>query len=309
MSSASKTMSVQVRELAQRLRLLQAELADESDEVRRECLSGEILRATEEMGLLPEDRPAFLAGLAAEFPTWSEGPVAMAPAAPSEAAPAKLPTDPNALVGALLELWPHLPDESRAALTERLVLGGVAAVSRGGGGGVDSGDLKELTNAMQGGDITHADVHRMAQLLALLSATVLQFESVGWNAWAQIGQGSRYTRGTPLRRNLARFVSGNPDVSIEQVKGDVEKLRKLLAALVASMSQAASAYGDRVWHEFAPEAIRAVSKSAMIPQMAKANCWDTYCERSGRLRDEEVTRDFMGAVQRIVEELLMGSRS
>ena len=76
--------SDRVAELANRLRLVQMDFADQDDETRRGYLQEEIQRALG--GVVPSERRAFLEELQSRFPTW-DGSAPAAPAVLTSSAP------------------------------------------------------------------------------------------------------------------------------------------------------------------------------------------------------------------------------
>ena len=119
MPLTDKSVSNLVTGTANRLRLMQADLADADDRTRQEVLSSEIDRALAK--LVPGRRQDFLEALLVRFPTWETSPRALAP----RPAPAADLQDPEVLVSCLVALAGDLQADRRAALVEQLRAGGL----------------------------------------------------------------------------------------------------------------------------------------------------------------------------------------
>src|SRR6266853_114656 len=92
--------------LAARLRLLQANFADDDPAERKDYIVQEIERALK--GVVPDKRRALLDALALRFPAWqSSRPAPVAAAAPAA------PETPEALLERLIEALPELSPEQR----------------------------------------------------------------------------------------------------------------------------------------------------------------------------------------------------
>src|SRR3978361_230337 len=95
--------------LANRLRLLQIDYADQTEQVRRGYLTEEVRRVLAPVA--PDQRPAFLADLQARFPTWDDK-VDLDSPPPAAATPGQESDDPTALVDKLVGLCKSLPDDA-----------------------------------------------------------------------------------------------------------------------------------------------------------------------------------------------------
>jgi len=112
--------------LAARLRLLQANLADDSPALRQQSLRDIIQQHLDE--LTPSKRRGYLEALHDRFPSWQAAQSAATPA-PAQSAP----DTPEQALNRFLEMAPTLAPEARAAIGRKLHAAGFA-LSQGGGG-------------------------------------------------------------------------------------------------------------------------------------------------------------------------------
>src|SRR5258706_12837970 len=131
-SSGNNQRSKLVSATANRLRLVQSGFADEPEQVRKDYLSGEIQRAVGT--LIPNERKPFLEELKQFFPTWdakvevrTEKPAVVA--TPTDQKELK---DPGFLVSRLAELAPHLNEQQKHAIIEKLRQVGLGPSAGGG---------------------------------------------------------------------------------------------------------------------------------------------------------------------------------
>src|SRR5438270_13057176 len=106
--------------LAARVRLIQANFADDPSSVRQGYITEEIERALKTVS--PTRRKLFLDSLAERFPAW-EG-TRSAPSSDVQVGAAPLP--PEELVARLIDLAPTLSPEARAAFASQLHAAGLS---------------------------------------------------------------------------------------------------------------------------------------------------------------------------------------
>ena len=113
-----------------RLRMLQVDLADESDLVRQEQLSEVIKRALAE--IVPEQRQAFLEELRDRFPNWDAGSTGQADQKETITASDMYEDldDPDFLIEKLTAIAPSLSDDKRQSLAAKLQQSGLASEGR-----------------------------------------------------------------------------------------------------------------------------------------------------------------------------------
>src|SRR5437870_5821130 len=112
--------------LAARLRVLQANFADDDSASRKGFIVQEIEGALK--GCVPDKRKALLETLATRFPSWQAAAPAQVSTPRDEA-----PEQPEALLERLLEVLPGLPAGLRADFIERLKRAGLIAEQPGAG--------------------------------------------------------------------------------------------------------------------------------------------------------------------------------
>src|SRR5262245_28608386 len=122
--------------LAARLRILQANFADDDAATRQSFLVEEIERSLK--GCVPEKRRALLDALAVRFPSFEVAGTLPDPKAKAPAAPPP-PLTPEELLQRLLDTVPKMSGLQRSEMTEKLANAGLlqVVVSEKAGGGLE----------------------------------------------------------------------------------------------------------------------------------------------------------------------------
>lgn len=237
--------------LSQQLRVLHTELADQSEDLRREQLRDEVQRAIS--ALAPQDREGFLRALKERFPIWSGetaetdqfAQVAKAAAA-REQVPA--PQDPKAMAQKLVEmcqagtlndravvmrilmdggLAPQVRVEARtearapepkpapvaaAAPVAASVAGSVAVGTKGEGIAMTPGQsLTELKRALGVPGDATLDSARVVELASILTEFVVKLEPWACQYWKDIAPDARTEVPPTVARTLSKFAAGGDE--------------------------------------------------------------------------------------------------
>jgi hypothetical protein len=293
MSQTSEPKADRVAALAERLRLIQADLADQEADVRRGYLRDELQRALARV--VPGERAAILEELQSRFPTWDE---------PAPSAPAQAQKDPEALLDALLNVWPTLPEVRKRQMADRLKkeLGIAApppqAPAPAAGPTIDAA---AVASVLQLGEAERLSGRHMAELLALLIEIICSLDQNIWGQWRQIAPQAAVKRPGALQPTMARFVAANPSTSRAQVREDVDRLRVMIVALVASVAQAGRFAVDNL-KALAPHEIKALVGPSLVG--AEKKYWLKYTELCESMDlnavDTAVRRKVADYVERLV---------
>lgn len=288
--------------LAVRLRLLQANFADDDPATRRGFLAEEIQRALQ--GQVPEKRKAMLRALEEHFPAWQE------PTAPptrrDETKPAA-PEPPEALLQRVVQLLPGLTPDQRAAFVAELNKVGLVPAARGGGSApveLPEDLLKRL--GLKPADAL--DAERVGRTLALLLDMTLTIDQFAWTMWRELAPKSMYKREGDLGRQCGSYLSGSHDVSTTQLAQSVERARKLIAGLTGAVARAAATYARDRARLFDPGSIEGDARAEKRAlESLESACWRKYvqlCREYGA--DAVIEKGIKEAVAKATENLIAG---
>jgi hypothetical protein len=296
--------------LASRLRLVQAELADERPEVRQEQLDGEIERVLAAMQ--PAEREAFLRELMRSFPGENgeavKSSAVQAPAAPSGPT---LPKEPGALADfvaeALLKNWGSLGAEQKKALTAKLTQGGVVAPSTGGGGGtLPESVVRDLRGKLQLGSTESPDPARVSELAAMTVDFVMGVDRLVWGMWSRKISPMSAIRSTgPMQRFMREYVTGKIDPLQSGTgggpAGDMRRLLEMTVAVVSALGQAGTTFGDRFVSQYSPGAVEETVGEGGF-RNKDAECWKKYKEVASKLDRGAIDAEITQSIARFVED-------
>lgn len=289
---------------AQRMRYLQAGMAEEPAAEREKHLAGELNKAL--MQLPAGQRQAYLDALAEYFPTWE-----MATVSFSDEKAAPRPQTIDELADGLVRLAPKLSPEQRQSLVERFAAAGV---------------VKEIIRPLDGDGRTAVleklrlpedsvlDPDRLGRLFAALTDMVLSLDQLAWNVWRLLAPVSTLRRDSlqsSLRTALGRSLVGDDEFSATMVQQQTERTRQLVAALIAASEAAGKDFGIFFEQNFSPAAIREFvrgSGKSGIFDNPDAKAWACYVERSVHLSASGIEREVNKQFVKATEELVHGIR-
>lgn len=286
---------------ANRLRLIQADLADESAESRAEHLADEVRGALEKVP--PADRNSFLSLVEERFPGWEGGRVVTAGDGAAAVAPTDMAefNDPSFLLQQLLKASGRMSEEQKRAAGERLA---AAGLSPAGVGQVPVEAVSKAKAALQVPAGQEADIGRMLEVLSMLAEQVISLDTLVWRTWKQMAPESPHRKRADIGPTMGRYVSGDSEIGGGQVSEDLGRFRQLTAALLASIAQAGeTAY--RKMAEVGPMQIEAAAKAERKwNESVEVACWKKYVELSGRLDPATVEGDMIRAIASYAEGLM-----
>lgn len=284
---------------ANRLRLIQADFADEDVEARQGHLSDEIQRALNT--LVPDERQLFLDELSERFPTW-DGNV---PLERSATGGAQSLTDQREwqdisfVLERLIELSQTLEDDQRLNLARRLQEAGLTP-----GGEVHWPDplVTEMKTLLQMDKDTRLDGVRVLEMAIHLAVFADKLDQLGWRIWKTLAPRSRFRSTDRLKNTMKQFVGGKSDVPLSR---NIEDLRHLLASLLAAIGQIGNQVAQQ-HRRFLPAQIEEIVK--MEPGGFLVNfetrCWRRYGELSKDLDNALVDKEVRQIIERFVERAI-----
>ncbi len=146
---------------------------------------------------------------------------------------------------------------------------------------------------------------RAIELAAMLNEVVGNFDQLLWGTWKAVAPNSAIKRQQNLKQMVARFASGDASVTREQIKAELDRLRQLGAALIASLNQAGRQYAQSHAHSLAPTQIEAGvkmgGKSVMVGH--EVQCWRKYSELAQGLDADTIERELHASMAAHAESL------
>jgi len=306
MRSTPSEATLWTADLAARLRLLQGELADEAPDARKQAMMDEVASALTSVPL--ELRQTYLETVAGEFPL-PEIEVKES-AAPGETPAPRLPDDPVILVEHLLSIVPGMAPEQLKELANRLLQSGLLPAPAADSSLKPPEELrKRLEKLAPGKPLDPTRALRMLDLLLELSSSL---DQLVWQVWKTVAPKSVFHpeagRFGDFRKCLAPYLTGDPEVSTEQVRQTVEKTRKLIAGLLAAMGTVGEAYSRRVLDRLSPEAIKksAEAEPGVFENIEK-KCWRKYSALFNEFTGPAVEKEVLNAIRKYTEKLVLGA--
>ncbi len=289
--------------LANRLRLLQVDFADQTDEVRREYLTEEVRRVLATVP--PNERKAFLDQLQSHFPTWdAKVEIQTRHTVSASVTDQKELRDPSFLVIRLIEVCKSLNEEQRRAVMDMLAQAGLSHAA-GPGPDFPPADLQEVRSKLQLGPRDEINAGRALQLLAQMGEFVLSLNQVAWRTWRTMAPNSLFRQANALPGTLGRFAAGDPAVGRDQVINEMRSLRQLTAALIGTLSQTGRVALQH-FRGISPEEIMLLVGNKGFGR--EAAYWRRYVELAGAMDAGGVEDAMRAALAEYVEALIKGAR-
>jgi hypothetical protein len=301
-----KKLENRVIETANRLRLIQVDFADESNETRIDYLCEEVERALKTV--LPEERSEFLQRLQERFPT---GNIAAQPMLKEQEGKsisvideAKL-QDADFLVHSLLEIVPTLPVDQKESIIKKLQQMGLGAQV---GVNYSGESIEKLRTELQLGDKPGFDANRLAELIVLLATFVYKLEPLVWNTWRKLSPRSGVRQSGDLKKTIGQFLNNGSNVSQENVDNELKELQRLIAAVITAISRVGSQFAKHHLARFSPSEIstlvRMEHKSVLVSHEVK--CWRKYLALADMLTEDSIETEITKAIVSYVESLVKG---
>jgi len=293
-----------VAALANRLRLVQIDFADHSEESRREYLGAEIKQALSRV--IPQEREHFLDELKSMFPTWDgHVDVSAAEEAPQSRWDQRELGDASFLIGRLAEVWDSLADSDKQKALSEMREAGIIPPERFQW---PESPLAALRSKLPAVGTTVIEPGRALELLTLLLEFSLAVDQPVWGAWREVSGTASPRRGSMLQKILGTFLAGDPEVGRGQVTQELGKLRQLIAAFVASIPQAGK-FATRHFARFAPSEIEVMvnaEKKFGLLHGREATCWRKYAELASAIDEQSIDTEIRKSITEYAQQLMKG---
>ena len=286
--------------LASRLRLIQANFADDPTSVRQGYIIEEIERALKPVS--PTRRRAYLDSLAERFPAWNGERAAAPPADPTVRAALVTPEE---MVAGLIELAPTLSAESRASFASQLQAAGLT-VKEAAAATLELPPELQKKLGMPAGKALQ--VERAVKLLVITADMTLTLDQLAWALWKQLAPKSAIRKEAELNRLAGAYLAGDAEVSTAQLMQPVEKTRRLIAGLLGAVGRASSTYAKKYVACLSPEVIEDWAKMEKKTfESLEAACWRKFLQQARDHASEgAIEHEIQEAVAKAAENLILG---
>jgi len=305
--SGRKNLGDFVSETANRLRLIQVDFANDSEQTRRDYLSEEIKRILKTV--VPEHRKVFLEKLMERFPTGHLGTVLTGEQPQRQGRPeieVEELKDPEVAIRRLLELAPMLSDEQKELAVRSLQEAGfcppVAPQNH-------SDEFAHVLRArLKLGDGQDINADRLAEMIVLLADFVFKLEPLIWNTWRMLSPRSSIRPSGSLKKTVGQFICGDSNTSEREAEHELRMLQRLIAAITTAVGRVGSQFAKRHLGRFSPSEISTLVRmeqgSVFVSHEVK--CWRKYLELAETLTEGSIEAEIRKAIADYAESLIKG---
>jgi len=285
--------------LASRLRLIQANFADDPSSVRHGYITEEIERALKPVS--PTRRKIYLDSLAERFPAWDG--VRSAPR--SDAKVGAAPLTAEELVARLIELAPALSPEARTAFAGQLQAAGLSIKESASAFLELPPELQKKLGLSPGKPL---QLERAVKLLVIAADFVLALDQLAWAVWKQLAPKTAIRKEAEFGRLAGSYLGGDTEVSTAQLAQPVEKTRRLIAGLLGAVGRAGSTYAKKYAAHLSPEVIEDWAKmEKKWNESIEAACWRKFVTQAAEHGSEPaIEREIQEAIAKAAENLILG---
>ena len=284
--------------LASRLRLIQANFADDPPATRHNYITEEIERALK--NVVSSKKKIYLNALAERFPSWQAGQPAPVPENKTDAAP----ETPESLLVRLMEAAQGLSPEMREDFSKRLQQAGLGSRSQGS---AEVNLPPELQKKLGMAADRPLNVERAVRLLAAMSDLVLALDQLVWTLWKQLAPRSNIRKEIELTKLAGPYLGGDTEVSTQQMVQALERTRRLIAGLIGAVGRAGSSYAKKHVSRFAPEEIKILAEMEKGWAGIEQKCWRKYEELyKDHASEPAIENEIQETIAKSAENLILG---
>ena len=217
---------------------------------------------------------------------------------------------PAVLVERLLDLVRTMAPEESAAIVKQIQDSGLLPT------GTQEASLEvpeELLKRMEKlGLGKPLDLRRALRLLDILIEVTGNLDQLVWQVWKNIAAKSVIQRETgaygDFRKTLAPYLSGDSEVSTDQMKQIVNKTRKLASGLMAAMGTVGEINANKYLDRLSPDAIRKLAEAdSGVFESLEKKCWRKYIGTFESLNRASLEREVLDAIRKYTEKLVLGA--
>jgi hypothetical protein len=286
--------------VAARLRLVHASFADDDPVVRQNCLRDEIERSVK--AVAPSRRELHLRALTERFPAWG---TVTAEVTPRSVEGAAAPESPEELLERLLEAAAPLPEAQKAELAQRLQQAGLIPKASAAGAMESPPEFGKRFGIVENKPL---NPERSLRTLVALTDVFLALDQLVWTLWRQLNGKSIYRKEAEFAKLAGPYLTGDGEVSTEQMRQPLEKTRRLIAALLGAMGRGPSIYARKHSTDISPESIEVAARlEKKAFESLEAASWRKFKELYREFGAEQmVEAQMLEAVGRAAEDLISG---
>lgn len=302
-----------IADTARRLKMVHVGFADETSHARQQYMEEVIEQSLEPVA--PDLRPVFLNELKTRFPVWDQ-----ATRFGSGEGPKREET-PEELVDRLIEMAPLMGEDQRQSIAARLQACGLLAAPlpdddsseeiSGGDDLVLPQRLKDIIRyIMRNAGIKKLDLARSMKLILLLIIYIGNADDLIWKAWKTIAPRSPVRRPCELRKLILQYISGDKEVQGTDVKGQIENLQRLSAAIIAAVGQAGSNLSRTHLSKFSPQEIQAKVglEGGNVLASQEFKCWNRYQKMARDLEEDVIEHAIRESIATYTEAIISKTR-
>jgi hypothetical protein len=156
------------------------------------------------------------------------------------------------------------------------------------------------------------ELGRALRLLDILIEVTGNLDQLVWQVWKNIAVKSVIQHETgaysDFRKTLAPYLSGDSEVSTDQMKQIVNKTRKLASGLLAAMGTVGEISGHKYLDRLSPDAIRKIAEAdSGVFESLEKKCWRKYTGIFESLNRAAIEREVLDAIRKYTEKLVLGA--
>ena len=305
--SGRKNLGDSVSETANRLRLIQVDFANDSEQTRMDYLSEEIQRILKTVE--PDNRKVFLEKLMERFPTGHLGATLTGEPPQAQVRPeieVEELKDPELVIRRLLELAPMLSDEHKELAARRLQEAGL--VPPAATQNYSDEFIQDLRAKLQLGDLPDIKADRLAEMIVLLADFVFKLEPLIWNTWRMMSPRSSIRPSGSLKKTVGQFICDDSETPDKKAEHELRMLQRLIAAITTAVGRVGSQFAKRHLGRFSPSEIGTLVRmehgSVFVSHEVK--CWRKYLELAETLTEGSIEAEIRKAIADYAESLIKG---
>jgi hypothetical protein len=285
--------------LASRLKLLQANFADDAPATRQNYITEEIDRALKTV--VPAKRKLHLQALAERFPAWQAAQAAPVPAPATSTAPEA----PSELLARFIQVMSTLPPETKAEFVKQSQDAGLVPKESGGAFMELAADAQKKVGLPPNVPL---NVERAIKLLVVETEAVLALDQLGWTLWKQMAPKSAIRKDVEMSKLSGQYLAGDSEVSTQQLVQALEKMRRLVAGLMGAVGRAGNTYAKKQVARLSPEVIEDLARiERKWTDSVEQTAWRIFVRLAKEhLSEPAIENGIQEAMVKVAEDLMTG---
>jgi hypothetical protein len=299
-----------VTALAAKLRVLHTELAQEEPELRREQLQDSVKKVAS--SIPAHERERFYEELLVHFPTWSSEDSATA----QERVIVEEVRDPLVLARRLAEARAGMSESQRAQVEEILAASGwirreqaagspaAAAATPGAVAGLalPGAVIEGVRKAVGAASPPNFNPERLAEFFVVSASYMISVENFSTAFARDISIDGKFAAFTVpgVKKDIEKFLSGDPRVAREVLQRGQENNLRLIAAILRAVKRAGEQYAADHLSRFSPQDIENTVPGGVWGSRA-TKCWEQYCVLMKTVDRASISRRIQDLVKKEIE--------